>query len=109
MYFNKVDFTAVSKVVYDDMVLLNPDIKKKLIIVEKSKPIFFFGLGVFHKDTPKKLVNKFQKIIDNGVFNKKFSDLYRMLNLYEIHRATFKELEPLDVFYEEYLKLKSKG
>jgi len=108
VYFEKVDFTVVSKVVYDDISLLNPSIKKKLHIVTKSEPIFFFGLGVFHKSTPKELVDKFQEIIDNGVFNKKFSAVFRLLNMYDIQKTSFQELESVDRFYDEYLKLKRK-
>ncbi len=69
VYFNKSDFTVISKVVYEDMLLLNPAIEKSVVIVEKSEPIFFFGLGLFHKDTPKKLVKSiFFRIVDSGEF-----------------------------------------
>ena len=106
VYFNNVDFTAVSKVVYDDMVLLNPSIKKNLVIIEKSEPIFFFGLGIFHKDTPQRLTDAFQKAVDTDEFNKNFGDLYKMLNLYGVQKTSFEDLKPLDDFYSEYLKLK---
>lgn len=106
VYFNSVDFTAVSKVVYDDMVLLNPAIKKDLVIIAKSKPIFFFGLGLFHKNTSPKLTKNFQKAVDSGTFNKEFGNLYKMLNLYGIQKTSFEDLKPLDDFYSEYLKLK---
>lgn len=106
VYFNNVDFTAVSKVVYDDMILLNPSIKKNLLIIEKSEPIFFFALGIFHKETSSELSDKFQRTIDNGEFNRRFGDLYKMLNLYGLQRTSFEELKPLDDFYSEYLDLK---
>lgn len=106
VYFNSVDFTVVSKVVYDDMVLLNPALKKDLIIISKSKPIFFFGLGLFHKNTSLKLIKKFQEAVDSGIFNKEFGDLYKKLNFYGIQKTSFKDLKPLDDFYSEYLKLK---
>lgn len=109
VYFNKVDFTAVSKVVYDDMLLLNPSIEKNLVILEESKPIFFFGLGVFHKNTPKELTDAFQKTVDSGEFNKEFGDIYKMLNLYGVQKTSFEDLKPLDDFYSEYLELKSKS
>ncbi len=108
VYFEKVDFTVVSKVIYDDISLLNPSIKNKLKIVKKSDPIFFFGIGVFHKKTPKKLISKLQKIIDNGVFNEKFGDIFRLLNMYDIQKASFQELKPLHEFYEEYINLRLK-
>lgn len=106
VYFNTVDFTVVSKVVYEDMILLNPAIKKNLVIIEKSDPIFFFALGIFHKKTPKRLVDKFQLSIENGEFNKSLGDLYKMLNLYGVQSSSFEDLKSLDKFYSDYLKLK---
>lgn len=106
VYFNKVDFTAVSKIFYDDMVLLNPSITKNLVIIEKSEPIFFFSLGLFHKNTPSKLTEAFHRLIDDGSFNKEFRNLYKVLNLYGIQKTSFESLKSLDDFYNNYLKLK---
>ncbi|WP_072680387.1 PhnD/SsuA/transferrin family substrate-binding protein [Arcobacter sp. LA11] len=106
VYFNKSDFTVVSKVVYNDMLLLNPAIEKNTVIIEKSEPIFFFGLGLFHKNTPKELVEDFFKIVDNGDFNRKFKELFLILNLYGLQKTSFEDLRSLDTYYDEYNRLK---
>ncbi|PLY06503.1 MAG: hypothetical protein C0625_09100 [Arcobacter sp.] len=106
VYFNKSDFTVVSKIIYDDMILLNPSIRKNLTIIEKSKPMFFFGLGLLHKDTSPELIDLFIKIFESGEFNKKFSEVYKLLNLYGIQKSSYEELKDLDDFYDEYKELK---
>lgn len=106
VYFNKSDFTVVSKIVYDDMLLLNPSIKKNLVILEKSKPMFFFAIGLFHKNTPQKLVDSFMKVVNNGLFNKKFEDLFVPLNLYGAQKTSFDEIKVVHDYYDEYKKLK---
>jgi hypothetical protein len=106
VFFQKSDFSVVTKVLYDDMVLLNPAIKKKILILKKSKPIFFLAIGLFHKDMSKKLVEQYYKLIDNGEFNRKFSNLYKLLNLYGIQKTSFDDLKELDIYYDEYKKLK---
>lgn len=106
IYFNKSDFSVISKVVYDDMVALNPAIEKKVFILKKSKPIFFLAIGLFNKKTPEKLVKQYHKLVENGEFNRKFKSLYKLLNLYGIQPTTFDNLKELDTYYDEYKKLK---
>ncbi|MCP4970022.1 MAG: phosphate/phosphite/phosphonate ABC transporter substrate-binding protein [Arcobacter sp.] len=106
VYFKKLDFAVVSKVIYDNMIELNPSIKKKITILEKSKPIFFLAIGLFHKNTPDNLVSDFYKLLDNGEFNLNLGFLYKLLNLYGMQRSSFEDLKEVDNFYEEYLQLK---
>lgn len=106
VYFNKADFSVISKTVYNDMISLNPSIEKRVKILKKSKPIFFFGLGLFHKNTPKSLVDPFYEYIDNGQFNKDFEDIFKLLSAYGVQKASFDDLKPLDDYFEEYKELK---
>lgn len=106
VYFNKSDFTVISKAVYEDMILLNPAMQKNLQIIEKSDPIFFFALGLFHKNTPKKIVDHFYTLVNTSEFNKKFSDLFKILNLYGLQKTSFDELKKLDNYFDNYNKLK---
>lgn len=106
VFFKKSDFSVVTKVLYDDMVLLNPAIEKKIVILKKSKPIFFLAIGLFHKDMPEKLVAQYYKLIDNGEFNRKFANLYKLLYVYGIQKTSFDDLKELDIYYDEYKKLK---
>ena len=106
VYFNKSDFTVVSKIVYDDMLLLNPSLKKNLIILEKSKPMFFFALGLFHKNTSKELIDSFMKVVYSKKFDEMFRNLFTPLNLYGMQKTSFKNLEDINNYYDEYKKLK---
>ena len=106
VYFNKVDFAIVPKSVYDDVLLLNPSMAKRLTIIEKSEPIFFYAIGIFHKKTSKKLTDIFFSSLSNGNTNKGLQDLYRLLGIHGIKRVEFKEFDKLINFYEEYKMLK---
>ncbi len=106
VYFNKSDFTVISKAIYDDMLLLNPAMKKNLLIIEKSDPIFFSALGLFHKDTPQKIVDNFYTLVNNNIFNKNFSEFFKILNLYNLQKTSFNELKTLDKYFDNYNKLK---
>lgn len=102
VYFNKSDFTVVSDIVYHDMILLNPAIKKNLIIIEKSKPIFFLGVGFFNKKTSQKIVNIFRTFLNDGTFNERFAELFILLDAYGIQKTTFEDLEEIEKLYDEY-------
>ncbi len=42
IYFNKADFSVVSKTVYRDMILLNPSIEKRIKVIKKIKTNILF-------------------------------------------------------------------
>ncbi len=109
LYFNKADFSVVSKTIYDDMLLLNPSIKKRVKVLKKSKQIFFFSLGLFHKSMPDDLADIFYKYIGDGKYNEDFSELFKLVNAYGMQQITFEELKDLDDFYREYKKLKEEN
>lgn len=106
VYFNKADFTVVSKAVYDDVVSLNPSIVKNLVIIKKSKPIFLYALGVFHKDTPKKLTDNFFNKVSKEEVNKDLSAIYKLIGISGIEKKDFEDFDALNNFYTEYKKLK---
>ncbi len=107
VYFNKADFTVVSKAVYDDVILLNPSIINNLIIVKKSKPIFYYALGVFHKKTPKKLIDDFFDIVNSEGVHKELSTIYKLIGINGIEKRNFNDFDALKSFYNEYKKLKA--
>lgn len=107
VYFNKHDFTIVSKHVYEDMILLNPSIRKNLTIVQKSEPIFLYSVGYFHKQTSPELIDAFNTLIEEDGFKKAMSELLDFLGLLRLERIDFNDLKKLEDFYEEYLALKN--
>ena len=106
-YFGKADFTVVSKELYDDMLILNPSIKKNLIIIKKSEPIFMYALGFVHKNTPKKVVDRINKILFDKKFKNIFRDMLKLLDKSTMTRIEIKDLENLEKFYDEYILLKT--
>lgn len=106
VYFNKADFTVVSKVAYDDVLLLNPSIIKNLVIVKKSEPIFFYAIGVFHKNTPDSLINKFFSTLNKQENANGLSSIYKLIGINNIKKREFKDFDKLIEFYNEYKKLK---
>ena len=106
IYFNKADFTVVSKSVYDDVALLNPSIVKNLIIIKKSEPIFYFAMGVFHKKTPEQLIDAFFYSLSEKNMNSDVSNIYNLIGIKSIEKKEFSSFRKLVDFYEEYKKLK---
>lgn len=105
IYFNKIDFTIVPEVVYNDMTELNPSIKENITILEKSKPIFFYFLGIFHNKTSSTLIDFYKKEMFNKGNDDKLKEILTHLSAYNIHKSSNKEIQDLENFYDEYKKL----
>ncbi len=106
-YFNKSDFTVVSKNTYEDMLILNPSLKYKLQVIKKSKPIYVDMLSFVHINTPRKTAKKIEEIFFDKLFQKKFNYLFNVINnTSATKRITFEDLKELEEFYYEYSKLK---
>ncbi|TLP38391.1 PhnD/SsuA/transferrin family substrate-binding protein [Arcobacter arenosus] len=108
LYFNKADFTVVKKNVFDNMVKLNPALKKRLNIIDESKKIFLYGVGAFHKDTPNEVTEKFFKYTENLKIMKKLEYIYRLLDQSSLERITKEEMKDMVNFFEEYEYLKKR-
>ncbi len=108
LYFNKADFTVVKKVVFDNMINLNPALKKRLTIVDESKKIFLYGVGAFHKNTSDEVVEKFFKYTNDLKIMKKLEYIYRLLDQSSIERISKEEMKDMVNFFEEYESLKKR-
>lgn len=108
LYFNKADFAVIRKSVYNDIVALNPAIKKKVTILKESKPIFLFGVGLMHKNTPNAIIKGFDDIVQDGTFDRDYQALLKLLGNAKIKRIYPEELKDLEKFYDEYMELKRK-
>ena len=109
VYFKKYDFTVVPRKVYNDMVLLNPALEKELIIIEKSKPIFIYGLGLIQKKAPQVIVDKMNKIIEDESFRNRIKDMLSLVDRSRFKRIEFDDLKELESFWNEYKILKNKN
>ncbi|RXJ67146.1 hypothetical protein CRV08_11180 [Halarcobacter ebronensis] len=108
LFFDKGDFAVIRKSSYKDLVLLNPSIEKKVSILIESEPIFFYGIGLFHKNTSEEIINGFDGIVIDGSFNGEYNHLIKMLDSTKIKRIFPKDLEKLETFYKKYVNLKRK-
>jgi len=106
LYFGKTDFAIVRENIYEDMLLLNPSIEKRLKVIRESSPMFTYGLGMFNKNLPQKMLEDFNKRIKDGTLNEKFVSLFRIIDQSMIKRVFPSDLEVLESFYDEYKKLK---
>jgi len=108
LYFNKADFTVVKKNVFDNMVKLNPALKKRLNIIDESEKIFLYGVGAFHKNTPDEVIEKFFKYSSDLKIMKKLEYIYRLLDQSSIERISKEEMKNMVNFFEEYENLKKR-
>lgn len=107
VFFNKNTVSVVSKRLYDSMIKLNPQIKEQTKIVKKSKPIFVSAIGFTHKhidETYNKRLEQLTLDINNSA---KAIELISLIDLARIKVIEDNELEELELFYEEYFKLKN--
>lgn len=108
VYFNKADFCVIEKETYDNMLILNPSIEKKLKIVEKSPEIFFSAVTVIQKDASIELIGLINQILDNKTFKDDFKEFLKLINLDSASRVEFEDLKEYEKFYSEYKLLKGK-
>ena len=106
-FFNKNDISIVGKDLYDSMVDLNPQIKEKLEIIRKSKPIFFRAIGLTRKGLNKETYLWLDKLAEK--LNKKEDKIKAIsfLKLSSIYMLEDNEVKDLDTFFKEYFKQKS--
>jgi hypothetical protein len=105
-FFNKNDLSIVSKDLYDSMVSLNPQIKKKIDIVIESESIFFKGIGFTRKNIEEYQTRIFNSMsnnlwtVDNDFKKLSFSNIQKVFILKE------GDLSKTDLFYKNYFRLK---
>ncbi len=107
VFFKKSDFTIISKKIYEDMLLLNPSLEKELNIIEKSKAIFTTSITFIHKNSSKKVVDDYYRAYINKGSIKRFEYLFGFIDADKMEKIEFKDLKPLEDFYDKYLKLKN--
>lgn len=108
VYFNKADFCIVDKDIYENMLILNPSLKNKLTVIEKSPEIFFLAFTTIHKDSPEEFVSLINDILDSKHFKNDFKELLKLINLNSASKIEFEDLKEMENFYEEYKELKKK-
>ncbi len=107
-YFSKYDAAVITSYEYNVMFELNPAITKKIKILETSPQIFPYILILFNKNSTSKNIEILKKILDEFFINKKKNELYEILKVKELSKIEKIDFDPLNMYYQNYLKLKSK-
>lgn len=106
IFFNKSNFSIVSKVLYDSMVELNPQIKSEIEIVKKSEPIFFISCGFSRNDEKNNfdgtILREFEKDLNN---KENFYNSMSYNSIQSIFLIEEEFNEHLTKFYKEYFEL----
>lgn len=105
-FFNKNDLAIVSKDLYDSMVSLNPQIKKRTDIVMESESIFFNGIGFTRKNIKKYQDRIFDSMTNNLLsVDNDFKEL-SFINIQKVFILRDGDLADTDIFYKNYFRLK---
>jgi len=107
VFFNKNELSVVSKDLYDDMIQLNPQIKNKIEILEKSKSMFISAIG-FSSKKISLYYNDMLKMVKEDIDKKGVIRLSESINIHSFYDISNEELKPLDRFFSDYLILKNK-
>jgi hypothetical protein len=108
VYFNKADFCIIDKDMYEDMLILNPSLKKNLTIIEKSDEIFFFAFTSVHNDVSNESLIVLDDFFMNKEFKSSFREFFKLVSLNSVKAIEFKDFDKIEKFYSEYQNLKKK-
>ncbi|ADG94496.1 hypothetical protein Arnit_2848 [Arcobacter nitrofigilis DSM 7299] len=110
VFFKKDCISVVTKDLYNSMVKINPQIKRQVKIIKKSKQIFLTAIGFARKDLSKGFY-EFSNIMNKDFGNNKDKlKIFAFANVKKIYffKNDDPKLQDLNDFYLEYFKLKSK-
>ena len=108
VFFKEVDFTLLSEKSWITMKELNPSVTKKLNVIAQSEELFFLINGLFHKDVPEEMVNRFRNFADNQSFS---NDLNEALDTVKFHKLEFVDVryfKKTEKLYRDHQILKKK-
>ena len=105
VFFEKSDMAVVTKRTWDTMIELNPSIKNKIKIIQKSTYNQIPIVGIFKKDTSKLLLNAFFDFTGNLNSNLRNKQIINILKIDHIYKLKTKTLDKIGVYYKEYFKL----
>lgn len=107
--FFKDNFSVVREELYDSMIQLNPQIKTKVEVLKESKQIFPMSIGLDRKDLYKENIHIYDKI-QNSINEKKVElESFKYINVKGIYTLKDGDIDELDSFYKNYLKIRDKN
>ena len=106
VFFNKNSISLMTRDLYDSMTKLNPQIKLKLKVLEKSKKIFFDAIGFSRKDINENFKKTLDLIETDVNTNKNEFEAISFTEVKQIFSLKENDLKELDNFYKEYNYMK---
>lgn len=107
-FFGDIDACVVPANVYNTLLELNPTIKSKLKILEKSPKIFNLGIITLNKTNDKESIDKLKKNINKFKISKEKEEIFTLLNSKDMNFLDKKDVNVLKDFYINYKNLKEK-
>lgn len=108
LFFDKVDICIVPENVWDLMVEMNPQMTKKLKIIEKSEQVFLTALSLINKHWDNELFEIHQKSTQIMKETGKGKKIVNLLKIDSYALIEERAMIPLLSYYEQYKKLKEK-
>lgn len=108
VYFNKADFTIVTKNEWDMMKEINPMIKSKIKIIEKSENIFIPVVGIGRKNTNKNFNKKFISTAQKAQSSARSQQIRALINFRKVFIIKEDFITDFEQFYWDYENLKKK-
>ncbi|APW64910.1 hypothetical protein LPB137_03145 [Poseidonibacter parvus] len=105
VFFNKSDFAVIRKKTWDIMTELNPSISNKLEVIKKSQKNHIPFIGIFHKNTNKKVIDIFFKLSKELKNVDGIEKMVELLKVNSIFKIDNEFLKVLDKYYSEYFSL----
>lgn len=108
VFFKKTDLAVVSSKTWDDMIILNPSISKKLKIIEKSEKNNIPFIGFFHKNVEEKKINDFFRVTGNIEKSVRAEELMTLLKFKKFFKIDDSYLSKMEIYYTEYFELRNR-
>lgn len=108
VFFKKTDYAIVTKKTWNTMVELNPAIKKKVMIVSKSKEIHLPFIGLFANDADKKAMKSFFNLSKDMKSLTGGTNIINLLKFDFLLKIDEISLYALEHYYNEYFTLQKK-
>ncbi len=108
VFFNKSDFAIVRKETWDISSELNPSLKKKIAVIQKSKKIHIPFIGLFRKNTKSLTIKSFFSLSQDLNKIKGSGQIITILKFHSLFKVDDDYLKNLDKYYDEYFALKKK-
>ena len=108
VFFGKSDFGIITKKAWEDLLVFNPAIKKRVEILEKSDKIFIPFIGLHSKWTHEETIRLFYEVSQNLSTLKGGEKLIDILKFNSVYKLDEKTISSLEKYFQKYFELENK-